>query len=399
MSKPFLRYEDTPLLMALEGQKPVMVFANSASLSVSQPIQPKKFVDDYQISFALQTGDVKFTGAYESGFMLGPPGGPATPISESIEIVKSGSKIAYPSGQSLFLAQDLVPGDYHIKVRSTGETTLRYEEDIEFGELEVFRNYAASGPIKGSLRVTYYMNTGNIHQFADVTGLVDPNVYPQVNESRVTGCLGDYFFEEAYIRELSLSAQPFQVITTNIDLDVYGHIKYVEGNAEKITNDYGCLREEQLTVPHAINTKLKGTEDVGIKYPLDFNYTISCQRNPGYEVPLSGEKDPLGEIPVRVTKESIDITARIQGEKLDPYLKIEGKRADLTVELSDIGFSKEFTDNNFGKLKEFKLVGSLTYPQPVPELLQNYGVVDEDALSVSEGGFLRGAATVKQSYR
>lgn len=41
MSKPFYRYEDVPLLMASEGQEPVMVFANRAGLSASQPIQAK----------------------------------------------------------------------------------------------------------------------------------------------------------------------------------------------------------------------------------------------------------------------------------------------------------------------------------------------------------------------
>ena len=35
--KPFYRYEDVPLLLAEEGQDPIMVFASSASISpVSQ---------------------------------------------------------------------------------------------------------------------------------------------------------------------------------------------------------------------------------------------------------------------------------------------------------------------------------------------------------------------------
>ena len=383
MSKPFFRYEDVPLLMASEGQDPVLVFASNASLSVSQPLEAKKFVDDYQISFALQTGDIYFSGVQESGFLMGPPTAPGIKLPGSIEVVKSGTKIAYPGGQSLIVAEDLYPGDYHIKVSSTGDTTLRYEEDIEHGEIEVLRNYAATGPVKGSLAVTYYMNTGNIQSFADVTGLIDPSVYPQVNEGRVTGCLGDYFFDNAYVRELSFSAQPFQIIQTNLNLDIYGTLRYVEGNAEQVVSDYNCMREEQLTVPHAINTKIEGSSDVGISYPLDFSYSISASRNPCFEVPLSGNQDAGGEVPVRVTKEAINITASIQGEKLDPYLKITGQRADLNVKLSDIGFNTGFTDNKFGVLKEFKL----------------YGVVDSNNLTVGEGGFLQGKATVKQSYR
>ena len=383
MSKPFFRYEDVPLVMASEGQEPVLVFANSASISASQPIAPKKFVDDFNISFALQTGDIHFKSAHESGFLMGPRNGPGLKLPESIEVIKSGSKISYPSGQSLIVSQDVYPGDYHIKVRSTGETTLRYDEDIEQGEIEVLRNYAAEGPTKGSISVNYYMNTGNIHSFFDVTGLIDPKSYPQVNEGRVTGYLGDYFFDNAYVRDISFSAEPFQVIQTTVNLDLYGNIRYVEGNAEKITNDYGCLKEDQRTVPHAINTKIEGSSDAGISYPLNFSYNIAATRNPSFEVPLSGSAGTDGEVPVRVTKESIDITASINGEKLDPYLKITGKRADLNVKLSDIGFNTGFTDNKFGKLKDFKL----------------YGVIGANNLSVSEGGYLQGNASVKQSYR
>ena len=50
-------------------------------------------------------------------------------------------------------------------------------------------------------------------------------------------------------------------------------------------------------------------------------------------------------------------------------------------------------------LKRFALAGSLIYPELPSQELKDYGVVEEDNLSVSEGGFLRGTATIKQSYR
>ena len=383
MSKPFLRYEDVPLLLATEGGYPVFVFANQASLSVSQAIDAKKFVDDHQISFALQTGDIHFTGAHQSGFLMGPPNGPGIKLAESVEVIKSGSKISYPSGQSLIVDADVYPGDYYIKVRSLEEMTLRYNEDIEHGEIEVLRNYAAEGPVKGSLSIQYYMNTGNIQSFFDVTGLMDSTVYPQVNEGKVTGCLGDYTFDNAYIRDISFSAQPFQVIQTTANLDIYGSINYVEGTADRLTSDSACTKEDQRTVPHAVNTKINGSDDAGINYPLDFSYSISANRNPCFELPLSGNQDPGGEVPTRVTKEAINITAKIRGERLDPYLKITGKRANLNIQLKDLGFETGFTDNKFGTLKEFSL----------------YGVIDSNNLSVSEGGYLAGGASIKQSYR
>ena len=251
----------------------------------------------------------------------------------------------------------------------------------------------------GRLNITYYMNTGNIHSFADLTGLMDPTIYPQVNETKITGSLGDYKFNDAYLTEMSFSAEPFQVIETNIDLDIYGKMEYVEGWSESVFDNYPCIRENQLTVPHAMNTKIYGANSVGIQYPLSFSYSIYANQIPEIPVPISGYADDDGELPVRVAKNEVDITIDLEGEKLDPFLKITGQRADVTISLSDIGFDEKFTDNNFGKLKEFKLAGNLVLPDAVPEELEQYGVVDQDALSVSEGGFLRGRASVRQAYR
>lgn len=162
MSKPFARYEDVPLLLAHEGDDPVFIFADSASIGVSQQINSKKFDDDYKISLAMQTGDIYFPEAMESGFTLGPKDGPAYKVPESIEVIRAGAKISFPSKQSLVLTEDLHPGDYHVKVRSTGETLLSYNNDIEFGEVDVVRHYAADNGARGNLSISYYMNTGNI---------------------------------------------------------------------------------------------------------------------------------------------------------------------------------------------------------------------------------------------
>ena len=397
--KPFYRYEDVPLLLAAEGQEPVMVFAQSASISANQPLEAKKFIEDYNISFAIQDEDIHFTGAYESGFLLGPPEGPGTKVPQSIEVIRKGQKIAYPNGQALYLSEDLLPGDYHIKVHSTGETILDLREDVPYGEVEVVRNYAAQGPIRGRLSVSYYMNTGNLHTFADLTGLMDQKIYPQVNEAKMTGALGDYHFHDIYLSEMSFDAQPFQPIQASVELDVYGKMEYVEGFADSITSSYNCFKEEQLTIPHAVNTKILGADGIGIEYPLNFSYNIRANRVPEIPVPISGYSDTEGELPTRVAKNEVDITIQLQGEKLDPFLKITGQRADVTIKLSDLGFEQEHTDNNFGQLKEFRLLGNLVLPEEVSEELKQYGVKDQDALSVSEGGFLQGRATVRQSYR
>lgn len=400
MSKKFYRYEDVPLMLASQNEEPVFIFANNVSLGVTQEINVKKFTDDYRVSIAMQTGDFFLEAGQATGVLLGPRQGPAIPLSESLEVIKSGQKIIFPGGQSLYLSGDAEPGDYYINVEAREDTLLRYEEDLEYGELEVLRNYAADYGVKGTLNVDYYMNTGNLQSFFDLTGLADVNAYPQVDESPVSGSFGDYKFNHAYLRELSFDARPFQPITSRAVFDVFGTLVFEEGLSDTIINSqYGCKTKEQMTVPHGLGTTINGADSLGMEVPIGFNYSISCERNPEYNIPTKGSQDELGELPVRVTKENVDVEVRIDGEKLDPYLKITGQRAEISVSLADIGFSEEYIDNNFGELKNFNLVGNLVYPEPVPEILASHGVMESDTLSVGEGGYLRGTASIKQSFR
>ena len=402
MVKPFKRYEDTPVVIGHDGEDPVFIFANNASISVSQTIYSKKFSEDFKISFAYIKEDLYLEPNKTYEFLIGTEDGRGQRVPEAIETIRKGTKISYPSRKSLVVDRDLFPGDYRVAVRVTGEepVILSHKEDVLFGEIDVIRQYAAERGAMGSLDVTYYMNTGNIYSFFQTTGLLDAEIYPQIHEGKLTGCLGDFTFHDAYIREISFSARPYEVIEANVSIDIYGNLAYQAGLSEDILeNHYYDFRRKQISVPHAVGTKIEGIQNLGMEHPIDFNYTISVEREPTYEIPVSGNLDLNGEVPVRVNKTAIDVTAEIIGEKLDPYLKITGQRAELTIKMSDIGFDKSFTDNNLGQMREFKLVGNLVYPEPIPQELVSYGVVDRDTISVSEGGFLRGRASIKQSYR
>lgn len=400
MIKPFKSYEDCPILVGDLDSDPVFIFADNASISVSQSIYSKKFADDYRISFANVEEDLILEPNKEYEFILGPRKGRGTKVPESIEVIRKGSRISYPSRKSLIINKDLNPGDYRVKVIATGYTVLSYDNDIENGEVDVVRHYTAENGAVGSLNVSYYMNTGNIYSFFDVTGLIDREVYPNIYEGKITGSVGDFVFNDGYIREITFNAQPYQPVQSNVTIDIYGTLEFKGGHSENIiNNNYYNYRRKQNSIPHALGTKIKGVENLGMEHPVDFTYAINVNREPAYEMPLMGNLSEDGEVPTRVNKTSIDITAEIIGEKLDPYLKITGQRAELTIGLGDIGFSESFLDNNQGELREFKLVGNLVYPEPIPEELVSYGVVDRDSISVSEGGYLRGRASIKQSYR
>ena len=101
-------------MLASKDDDPVLIFANNVSLGVNQQINVKKFTDDYRISIGLQTGDVFIASGERRDFVLGPRNGPGVPISESLEVAKSGQKIIFPSGQSIYLTSDAEPGDYYM---------------------------------------------------------------------------------------------------------------------------------------------------------------------------------------------------------------------------------------------------------------------------------------------
>ena len=48
-------------------------------------------------------------------------------------------------------------------------------------------HYAAENGARGNLSISYYMNTGNVHSFFNITGLVNKEIYPQVHEGKITG--------------------------------------------------------------------------------------------------------------------------------------------------------------------------------------------------------------------
>ena len=55
-----------------------------------------------------------------------------------------------------------------------------------------------------------------------------------------------------------------------------------------------------------------------MEFPLDFTYTVTSERLPTYEMDASGNLGTGGEVPVRVNKQAIDITAQIMGDNWHP---------------------------------------------------------------------------------
>lgn len=375
----YIRYEDVPVVIGSLNQEPSFVFSNETSLSIQQSLPVKRYLDDHVISFT-NTGDINFSANEVKTLTLGSQGGPAVPLSDSIEIIPSGTLITYPTGNKLYFEEDTFAGTYFVKVRAKNSCTISHLGDSENGEIEVRRNYSTDDPIAGDLVVNFYLDSGNLKSFFDLTGIFSEDDYPRVNESKVTGFFGNYFFDDAYLESLNFSCRAFYPFTASARLKTFGTLRYDASNIDNFFNNPEYNAQKNL--PHGARTNIVGKEDAGMTTNLSFDYTINSNRSYEFHLETGGANGPSGELPVRSTKEEIVKALRIEGENINPYLTLSGKRANLKIELEDIGFTN-FEHDSQGKLNS----------------LEVYGPIVSQNLSAGDGSYLKGTVTVQDVYR
>jgi hypothetical protein len=387
----FIRYEDVPVVIGAANGDKEFIFASHASLSISQNLQPKRFLDDCVLPFA-ETGDISFLyDGHVKELLMGAPGGPAIPLSSSVEEVKSGTMITFPTGNKLYVESGIRSGDYYIHVKATGATDLSFDTDLQNGEIEVERNYCTTEPIGGTLNIAFFLNTGTLPSFFNLTGLLGGDLlnhkYPRINEEKITGFFGNYFFHDGYLESLRFSTRAFYPYMAEVSIRLFGNLTYDENN---IDNFYVSPEfNSQKTIPHAVGTELSGLGSLGIDKAVSFDYSINCQRSYGFEMPATGKsvtssnfENLTGVVPTRGAKNAIEIEASIEGNRINPYLSISGTRGHINISVQDMGFVN-YPDENFGKLKEFNI----------------YGPITKQSLSVGEGDYLKGNVTIKDVYR
>jgi len=377
----FFQYEDVPLFLGVSGKSGEYIFADQASISVSQELNPVRYLDDNIIGFTGTTGYSMSAGV--NSYTFGPSGGPPQPISTSIYKIPSGTKVTFPNNKYLFFDDDVSPNghNYISNLRSYSGFVLNSEES-QMGHFDPIYKYTSSGPVKGSMSVSFYVNNGNLPHFFNITGLSNPSQYPPIDEERVTGHLGDFRFSNAYLKKLSFSLAPNSMSKAQANFDIYGSL--VE-DLSITSNYYSSSLYKQRSVPHGMSSNIMGTSDHGIDTPIGFSYNIDVSRSPRFEIGTGNKASSDGLIPTRVSKDRTSISMSIEGERINPNILSEGfggKRANLSVNLRDLNYSS-FDENNKGLLHTFNCSG----------------VIENQALSVSKDGYLKGSISVKQHYK
>ena len=387
----FLPYEDVPLYLAVNGHTGEYIFAESAQLSVSQALSANRHMDDqvlqiceYGLGASMNYAPINFAANVDFPVVLGPIDGPPKPLATSINKIPSGTKITFPNEKHLFFSNDVFPNgqEYIVSLKAHSGGWNLSSDESQSGYFEPIFDYSTQAPVEGSLSVNFYVNTGNLNSFFNITGLSNPSQYPPIDEEKITGHLGDFRFSDAYLTDFNFSLSPNSISQASASFKVYGELIH---DSSATTAYFSSSLYQQQSVPHGKYSQILGSQDTGMNHPISFSYAISVDRKPRYSTPTGSSFESQGLVPDRVSKSSTKITMSMQGENLDPNILIngfDGKRANLTAVVKDLSYAG-FEDNSNGTLHTFNCSG----------------VIDSQSLSVGSAGYLNGSVSVSQLLR
>jgi hypothetical protein len=406
---PFIPFEDVPLYLGVNGHEGQFIFAESASISVSQPMSISRQVDDniIQITSYGDGGSMVYEPqdfVEEIDFLvtLGPTNGPPRPLSTSIANIPAGTKILFPGNKELFFSNNIQPNgnDYVVSLYAESGFNLTEEEAQQGIFYPEYKNHA-SGPVVGSLNVNFYPNTGNLQSFFNITGQSDPSKFPPIDEERITGYIGNFRFQHAYLKSFEFSLSPNSFSQASASFDIYGTL---DEDSTIIENYFNPDLYQQLSIAHGQNSQIGGTSKLGINHPLSFSYKIEVDRNPRYGIPTnnnylnakalndrSDSNNSYGNflVPDRVSKQKTTISMSLQGEGLNVDLLedgFHGKQAKITASIYDLNYNDYGFD---GTMNNNSTNGFM-------HTFNCNGTVMNQSLSVNSAGFLEGSISVAE---
>ena len=390
----FLPYEDVPLALD-NGNGTEYIFAESATLSVNQPLEVNRQLDDNVIQIcAYGNGSTvayqaqNFIANQNVTVTLGPTNGPPQPLATSIRNIPADTKITFPNNKHLYFTDTIIPNgnNFVVELYSTSGNWNLTEEESQNGYFEPLYEYSASGPIEGTLDVNFYVDSNNLSKFFNITGLANPTQFPPIDEESLAGAIGNFVFAEAYLTNFSFGISPNSISQASASFNVYGEITQ-GGQFLAIWNQMNNNNMDPYdndSISHGQYSNIVGTSSFDMEHPIKFNYNISVDRSPRYSLSSEGYKSSDGMLPTRVSKKATTISMSVEGENLSPYMtsdnNFHGKAANLTANLFDLSYEDTDFDSN-GLIHSF----------------QCSGVVTSESVNVSSEGYLNGSVSVVQT--
>jgi hypothetical protein len=233
------------------------------------------------------------------------------------------------------------------------------------------------------------------------------------------GRIGPYRFWHAAITNFSFTMAPFQLIKAKAQYDIFGTIFEIGNKDLPVAPDINPAESlKGFGEIHASGVDLQSegtnfdirmlTAEFSQSVNRTLNYTIRANEHP------SSQLYPGAILPYRAALKDIEYTCNIKSNKIinyinqDGVIQMRGEKGvpeNISVQLYLHGAKKEAiavpycSDGTVGVTETECTTGGGTWVDSEAPLIAQFaciGKVTEQALSVSEGGYLSGGFSVKQ---
>lgn len=385
----FLPYENVPLYLSVSGKEGgEYIFAEKASISLGQDVDGSRQIDDnlvqicsYGDGSSVEYQSQTFTADQPFLVTLGPIDGPPRPLASSIDYVLQDTKVTFPNGKHLYFSKEIRPSghDYVVSLYAKSGGWSLDESECQKGYFEPDFKYHSTGPVEGTLNVDFYLNTGNLPSFFNITGLVDPTIYPPISNEAVTGFLGDFAFTNAYLSSFSFSVNANAISQASASFKMYGILRK---DTELSKNYYSSDLYQQQSVPHGDRSKIIGIKALGMDHATSFTYSAQIDRYAKYSAPKTDFFPEFGFLPDSVSKRQTQVSVTVEGTNIDPSILKKASNEEsvnLICELHDLSYDNH-KDNSAGLMQTFNCNGP----------------IDSHSISVNSLGYLNGSFTIKK---
>ena len=212
------------------------------------------------------------------------------------------------------------------------------------------RSYSSISPLEAAVEFSYY-----------ITGDQDPLIALTGTHS-CTGRFCGIEFSGAYLTDYSVTVSPYKLVEFSAAFSIYSGFKN-----ETTT---GSFSTDPMNLANGAYTELLNfnKNNIGLDFPTDIDYSVSCERSPNY---ILGHEYPQ-DVRLGKVKKSLSIA----GENVGSIINFSGKDfAKISISPKNMNFAAR------------------------GQTIECEGMISSQNLNISSNGLLNGAIQIIESAR
>lgn len=224
--------------------------------------------------------------------------------------------------------------------------------------------YVATDGVVGQLDLSFFLTnefTGNYGEF-NIFEIIKSPRHLDPFSNGATGSVAGLAFDNAYLRNLSFSVEPFSPIEMSASFLLYGSLS----STSNLSSSFDMAGNQQGIPANGIKSYFTAASSLGINHPVSFGYDISSEYIADYQ---------LGDVTAaRVSRTNMTANMNIRGEGFGNELKFNGNHASITSQLYSVYGTEPLGIFEFeGRVINNDLrAGANSYMQGSIQLTQNY---------------------------